>query len=72
MLPSARDSAGAAIGSNEQSSTWRLSSPARVSGAVAAAAISRIATMSHSPSRPSNGRATYVGAGPEALPWHAL
>ena len=72
--PSARDSAGAAIGSREHSCTVRPSAtPAlRVSGAVAAAMISRMAIRSHSPLMPSNGRATYVGTGPAALPWHAL
>ncbi len=34
--------------------------------------ISRMAIRSHSLVSPSKGRATYVGAGPFGLPWHAL
>ena len=62
-MPSSRASAGAAIGSSEQSWTVRPSATpsSSVSGAVAAATISRIAMRSHSPASPSNGRATYVG-----------
>src|SRR5689334_11260978 len=72
--PSSRARAGAAIGSSEHSWTLRPSATPSlsVSGAVAAATISRMAIRSHSPARPANGRATYVGTGPAALPWQAL
>ena len=60
------------MGSRVLSRTARPWSSAKVSGAVADCTSSRMATMSHSPGSPSNGRLTKTPAGPSADPWHAL
>ena len=70
--PSARTSAAAAIGSTVASVTSRSAGFASVSGAVADGTNSRSAISSHSPARPSSGRATGTSTGPLELPWHAL
>ena len=70
IAPESRTIAGAAIGSRLHSSIVRLSPVGVliVSGAVAAGTSSRSATMSHSPGRPSNGRATKASAAPPGAP----